>query len=171
MTSANEVGCGTSPTAHAAADTKSPHHQACCGVIEVVFDTLILCSMTAFVLLIADRKFSVIPWKTDADPSAVTLDSFRSLTGDAVYVLLILAVMLFAYGTIIAQIFYGTSAIRFLTTKKLPLFLYGCASAGCTVVGAVVSAPVLWTFADILIGGMTVVNCMVLILLRKSLRD
>ncbi|MBO4931238.1 MAG: sodium:alanine symporter family protein, partial [Clostridia bacterium] len=91
--------------------------------------------------------------------------------GDAVYVLLILAVMLFAYGTIIAQIFYGTSAIRFLTTKKLPLFLYGCASAGCTVVGAVVSAPVLWTFADILIGGMTVVNCMVLILLRKSLRD
>ncbi|MBO4931879.1 MAG: sodium:alanine symporter family protein, partial [Clostridia bacterium] len=106
MTSANEAGCGTSPTAHAAADTKSPHHQACCGVIEVVFDTLILCSMTAFVLLIADRKFSVIPWKTDADPSAVTLDSFRSLTGDAVYVLLILAVMLFAYGTIIAQIFY-----------------------------------------------------------------
>jgi len=140
-------------------------------MIEVVFDTMILCSMTAYVLLIADRRFGVIPWKTDADPSAVTLDAFRSLTGDAVYILLIFAVILFAYGTIVAQIFYGTSAIRFLTKKKLPLFLYFCASAGCTVVGTVVSAPVLWTFADLLIGAMTVINCMVLILLRQSLQD
>ena len=167
----NEAGCGTSPTAHAAADTKSPHHQACCGMIEVVFDTLILCTMTAFVLLIADRKSGVIPWKTDADPSAVTLNAFRTLTGGTVYVLLILAVLLFAYGTIIAQIYYGTSAVRFLTAKKLPLFLYLCASAGCTVIGTVVSAPILWTLADLLIGMMTVINCIVLIFLREFLRD
>lgn len=167
----NEAGCGTSPTAHAAADTKSPHHQACCGMLEVIFDTLILCTMTAFVLLIADRKSGRIPWKTDADPSAVTLDAFRSLTGDAVYVLLILAVLLFAYATIIAQIYYGTTAIRFLTKKKLPLFLYFSASAGSTVIGTVVSAPILWTLADLLIGVMTVINCVVLILLRKFLRD
>lgn len=140
-------------------------------MLEVIFDTLILCTMTAFVLLIADRKSGRIPWKTDADPSAVTLDAFRSLTGDAVYVLLILAVLLFAYATIIAQIYYGTTAIRFLTKKKLPLFLYFFASAGSTVAGAVVSAPILWTLADLLIGVMTVINCVVLILLRKFLRD
>jgi len=162
----NEAGCGTSPTAHASADTKSPHHQACCGILEVVFDTLILCTMTAFVLLIADHRFGILPWKTAADPSAVTLNAFRSLTGDAAHTFLILAVLLFAYGTIVAQIFYGTSAIRFLTKKKLPLFLYFCASAGCTIVGAAVSASVLWMFADLLIGLMTVVNCTVLILLR-----
>lgn len=136
-----------------------------------MFDTLILCTMTAFVLLIADRKFGLIPWKTDADPSAVTLNAFRTLTDGTVYVLLILAVLLFAYGTIIAQIYYGTTAVRFLTAKKLPLFLYFCASAGCTVIGTVVSAPILWTLADLLIGIMTVVNCVVLILLRKFLRD
>jgi AGCS family alanine or glycine:cation symporter len=140
-------------------------------MLEVIFDTLILCTMTAFVLLIADRKSGRIPWKTDADPSAVTLDAFRSLTGDAVYVLLILAVLLFAYATIIAQIYYGTTAIRFLTKKKLPLLLYFAASAVCTVVGAVIASPLMWTMADIVLGTMTVLNGTVLILLRRNLRD
>ncbi|MGN1346724.1 MAG: alanine/glycine:cation symporter family protein [Eubacteriales bacterium] len=167
----NEAGCGTSPTAHAVSDTKSPHHQACCGVLEVVFDTLILCTMTAFVLLAADRRFSVIPWKTDADTAPVTLDAFRALAGNAVYCILIAAVVLFAYGTIIAQIYYGTVAIGYLTRKKLPLLLYYLASAGCTMAGAVLSSPVMWTLADLVIGIMTVFNCVVLILLRRQCRD
>lgn len=170
MTEANEAGCGTSPTAHAVSDTKSPHHQACFGIVEVVFDTLILCTMTALVLLIADKRYSVIPWKTAADTAPVTLDAFRALTGDVVYYILIIAVVLFAYGTIIAQIYYGTVAIGYLTKKKLPLLLYFCASAGCTVVGAVISSPVMWTLADVIIGLMTVMNCIVLILLRRSCR-
>ncbi len=167
----NEAGCGTSPTAHAAADTDSPHHQACCGVIEVVFDTLILCTMTAFVLLIADRRFGLIPWKTDADTSAVTLDAFRALTGDAVSGILTVAIVLFAYAAIIAQLYYGSTAIRYLTTKKLPLLLYYAASAGCTIVGTVLFPPLMWTMADIVIGLMTVVNCVVLIVLRRELRE
>lgn len=167
----NEAGCGTSPTAHAVSDTKSPHHQACCGVLEVVFDTLILCTMTALVLLIADRRYAVIPWKTAVDTAPVTLDAFRALTGDAVYYILIAAVVLFAYGTIIAQIYYGTVAIGYITKKKLPLLLYYCISAVCTVVGAVISSPVMWTLADVIIGIMTVMNCSVLILLRRQCRD
>ncbi len=167
----NEAGCGTSPTAHAAADTKSPHHQACFGVVEVVFDTLILCTLTALVLLIADKRFALLPWKTAADTSAVTLDAFRALAGDTVYGIMTAAVVLFAYGTILAQIYYGTAAIGYITKKKLPLLLYCAASAGCTVAGAVISSPLMWTLADVVIGLMTVINCVVLIFLRRKLRD
>lgn len=167
----NEAGCGTSPTAHAASDTKSPHHQACCGVVEVVFDTLILCTMTALVLLIADRRYGILPWKSDADTAAVTLDAFRTLTGDAVYWILMIAVVLFAYGTIIAQIYYGTVAIGYLTRKKVPMLVYYALSAVCTVAGSVIASPVMWTLADIIIGIMTVINCAVLILLRRQCRD
>ncbi len=167
----NEAGCGTSPTAHASADTKSPHHQACFGVVEVVFDTLLLCTLTALVLLIADRRFALLPWKTAADTSAVTLDAFRALAGDAVSGILSVSVVLFAYGTILAQIYYGTAAIGYMTKKKLPLLVYYAASAGCTVAGAVISSPLMWTLADIVIGSMTVINCIVLVLLRRKLRD
>lgn len=167
----NESGCGTSPTAHAAADTKSPHHQACFGVVEVVFDTLVLCTMTAFVLLCADRTAFPLPWKTDADVSAVTLGAFRALAGDAAYFILCAAVVLFAYAAIAAQITYGSAAVRFLTKKKLPLLLYFAASAVCTVVGAVIASPLMWTMADIVLGTMTVLNGTALILLRRNLRD
>ena len=166
----NEAGCGTSPTAHASADTKSPHHQACFGVVEVIFDTLILCTVTALVLLIADRRFGLLPWKTDADASAVTLDAFRALSGELTAVLLSIAVVLFAYATILAQIYYGTAAIRYLTAKKLPLLLYFVLSAGSTVLGAVIPSPLMWTLADLLLGLMTVLNGIVLILLRRHCR-
>ena len=60
----NEAGCGTSPTAHASADTDSEEKQAALGVIEVVFDTLILCTLTAFVLLLdsPDAGDWQMPW-------------------------------------------------------------------------------------------------------------
>ncbi len=167
----NEAGCGTSPTAHASADTKSPHHQACFGIVEVVFDTLVLCTLTALVLLTADRQYGIIPWKTSADAAAVTLDAFRAVSGDFAAGILSVSVVLFAYATIIAQIYYGTAAIRYLTKKKLPLLLYFCASAGCTVIGAVIASPLMWTLADVILGLMTVMNCIVLLLLRQGFRD
>ncbi len=166
----NEAGCGNSPTAHASAETKSPHNQACMGIVEVVFDTIILCTLTAFVLLIADKKYSIIPWLTDADNAVVSLEAFRSLTSDAVYYILSVSVIMFAYATIIAQIYYGYSAIKYLTDKKLPLYIYYALSVITAVAGSTVTPPVMWLFADLIIGTMTVINCLTLISLRKRCR-
>lgn len=168
----NEAGCGTSPTAHASADTKSPHHQACLGIVEVVFDTIILCSLTAFVLLIADKRYLCIPWRDiTSDSAEVTLESFRFLSGDAVYYILVVSIVMFAYATILAQLYYGTVALRYLSNKKGLQIVYSALSVTATVVGSVVSAPVVWLSADLIIGMMTAVNCMVIILLRKDCRD
>lgn len=165
----NEAGCGTSPTAHAAADTKSPHHQAVLGMVEVIFDTLILCTLTALVLLIGDLEYGLIPWGTDADAAPVTLDIFRCLGGDTVYHILRLSVLLFAFSTVIAQIYYGTAALGYLGGKRLPRILYGILAVLAACAGSVISSPVMWTLADGIIGIMTVVNCGVLIILRNRI--
>lgn len=167
----NEAGCGTSPTAHASADTISPHHQGCLGIVEVLFDTIVLCSLTSFVLLIADRKFSCIPWRTDADSSEVTLESFRLLSGDIVYWILLVSIILFAYATILAQLYYGTIALGYLSNKKGLQIAYSALSVIAVTAGSVISAPAVWLAADLVIGMMTAVNCIVIILLRREFRD
>ncbi|MBE6625821.1 MAG: alanine:cation symporter family protein [Ruminococcaceae bacterium] len=167
----NEAGCGTSPIAHASADTKSPHHQACYGIFEVIFDTIILCTMTAFVLLIADSKFGIIPWHSEADASPVTLSAFDMLGGSITYYLLCICVVLFAFATIIAQIYYGVISIGYLTSRKIPQIIYFALSAACAVLGSVISSPVMWLSADLIIGIMTAVNCTVIILLRSRLKE
>ena len=167
----NEAGCGTSPIAHASADTKSPHHQACYGIFEVIFDTVILCTMTAFVLLIADARLGLIPWHTEADASPVTLSAFGLLGGEVTYYILCVSVVLFAFATIIAQIYYGVVSIGYMTKKKIPQIIYYLLSVGCAVAGSVISSPVMWLAADLIIGIMTAVNCTVIILLRSRLKE
>lgn len=166
----NEAGSGTSPTAHAAADTKSPHNQGCFGIIEVIFDTLILCTMTAFVLMIADKKYGIIPWLTDVDNAVISLEAYGSLTSPLIYYILMISIVLFAYATIIAQVYYGRAAIGYLTEKKLPLYIYYIISVITTIIGSSISPKIMWTLADIVIGGMTVINCAVIILLRKKIQ-
>ena len=166
----NEAGCGTSPTAHASADTVSPRHQGCLGVIEVVFDTHILCTLSALVFIIADRRFGCMPWGTGSDLSLAALEAFGRLGGKAAYIFLTAAVILFAYSTIIAQFYYGCHAIRFLSSKKEPQLIFCAITAVTVMLGVFLDSPVVWFFADIIIGIMTTLNCLIIILLRRELR-
>ena len=166
----NEAGSGTSPTAHAAADTKGPHNQGCYGIVEVIFDTLILCTMTAFVLLIADKKYGIIPWMTDTDNAVVSLEAYGSLTSPLVYYVLMISIVLFAYSTIIAQIYYGRTSIEYMTKSKIPLYIYYIGSVVTSIIGSVISPGIMWTLADIVIGVMTIINCCVIVILRKKIQ-
>ena len=166
----NEAGCGTSPTAHASAETVSPRHQGCLGIVEVVFDTHILCTLSALVLVIADRRFGCMPWGTEGEPSAVTLDAFGSLGGTAACVFLMAAIILFAYSSIIAQYYYGCQAVRFLSRRKEPQIIFGIITAATSFAGAFLYSPTVWMTADMIIGLMTAVNCGILIILRRELR-
>lgn len=165
----NEAGCGTSPTAHASADNNNPHSQGCYGIVEVIFDTIILCTLTAVVMLIADYKYDLIPWLTDSDAAAVTLDAIKALGGELCCSLIKFSIVLFAYATIIAQIYYGTIAIGYITDKKAPRMVYYFLSVFCAVIGSVISSRVMWLSTDIILGIMTALNCVVIILLRRDL--
>ncbi len=166
----NESGCGTSPTAHASSENPSPHSQALLGVAEVVIDTPVLCTLTALVMLIADSSFSCIPFHSSADPVGVTLDVFTLFGGNTLGNLISAAIILFAYSSIIAQIYYGEAALTFISAKKLPRFIYLALSVVTASLGGMISSPdALWLTADIVLGSMTAVNCLVLIILRHEL--
>lgn len=164
----NEAGCGTAPSAHAAANTKSPHHQGCFGIFEVIADTLILCSMTAFVILIGIKKYPSLIGKFDGVP--LTLEAFELVLGSAAYYIIGVSVILFAFATIIAQLYYGKVALSYFTKSKIPCALYAPAAALCAFLGAGMDVSSMWICADLVVGVMTVVNVSVLMIMRKEVK-
>lgn len=164
----NEAGCGTSPTAHATADTKSPHHQGIYGIFEVFCDTIILCTLTALVLLIANREYGILSWGGDN----MTLMAYGLYGGKFLYGVLVISVVLFAYGTILAQLYYGTAAIRYFGEHNKwarRIFVVGMLSV--TMAGAVTNAAVLWQIADVLVCMMTTVNTAFLFGRRREIEE
>ena len=165
----NEAGCGTSPTAHASAETESAHAEGCLGIVEVIFDTLILCTLSAYVMLIADRKYGAIPWmSSSSDGAGVTLDALGMLGGGTVRTVICVSIVLFAYASIIAQLYYGSEALRYLTDSKLAQRLYYAVSVCCVAVGSVIDAGLMWAVCDILLGLMTVLNCAAVFIRRHE---
>ena len=107
---------------------------------------------------------------TDADNAVVSLDAYGALTSPFVYYVLMISVVLFAYSTIIAQIYYGRASIEYLTKSKVPLYIYYICSVATTLVGSIISPGLMWALADIVIGLMTIINCSVIIILRKKIQ-
>lgn len=163
----NEAGCGTAPTAHAAADTKSPHHQGCLGLFEVFADTVILCTATALVLLLYTDGEGL-------DGIRLSLAAFSGLCGEiggpwlaaAAEQFLKISILLFAFATVVCQSCYGIEAIRYFVPGKGARVLFIVLSAGAVMTGAVIPAGILWQWADLTVSVMTAVN--VLCLLRLS---
>ena len=152
----NEAGCGTSPTAHAAANTKSAHHQGCFGIFEVFADTIVLCSMTAFVILLSDGT------KLGMDGIPLTIYAYTSLAGRGAGIFIGVSVILFAFATVICQTQSGTVAIGYFTKKKGPQRVYLVLSTLCTVFGTVIAEGVMWQAADLIISLMTALNVLCL---------
>lgn len=148
----NEAGCGTSPTAHAAANTKSAHHQGCFGIFEVFADTIVLCSMTAFVILLSDGVEQGI------DGIPLTLYAYTALAGREAGIFIGVSVILFAFATVICQTQYGAVAIGYLTRKKGPYRLYLAIQALASICGTVISEGLMWQAADLVVSLMTALN-------------
>lgn len=148
----NEAGCGTSPTAHAAANTKSSHHQGCFGIFEVFADTIVLCSMTAFVILLSDgvgRGMDGIP---------LTIYAYTALAGKGAGIFIGISVILFAFATVICQTQYGAVAIGYFTTKKGPHRIYLVICALSSILGTVIAEGLMWQLADLIVSLMTALN-------------
>ena len=164
----NEAGCGTSPTAHASADTRSPHHQGCFGIFEVITDTPILCTMTALVILIAEEKNHGV--LAVSNGVLLSLRSFEMLLGRAAYYIIGVSVMLFALATVIAQLYYGRIAVGYLTGEK-DSRLFPILFATAAAMSSQFSESVIWLTADIIIAVMTLINVWVLFVMRKEVSE
>lgn len=160
----NEAGCGTAPSAHASAEVKSPHHQGCFGIFEVMADTLILCSMTAFVILIHREKSPA----STLDGVPLALEAFSSLIGKWAGIVIGISVVLFAFATMTAQLYYGSVAVRYFSDSKIAPLIYTVAAVFAAFFGSATSPEAMWLAADLIVGSMTVINTTVLIFLRRE---
>ena len=155
----NEAGCGTSPTAHAMAETKSSHHSGCFGIFEVFADTVVLCTMTGFVILMSDMPC--------LDGIPLTLYAFRTLAGEWAAHIIAVSVILFAFSTVISQGSYGVVALDYLrrpwAKKAYYVFIFAAA-----LWGSVMPSSFMWQWADLIISFMTVINIFVLMTSKRE---
>lgn len=167
----NEAGCGTAPTAHASSSVQSARNQGLLGVIEVFVDTVLLCSATAFsILLTVGTDAEVLSSFASGGEMRLVLASYSTFFGKSTLPLMVTAVFFFAYATIVCQIFYGLETLRFLTDKKRVRSLYKLICLFFVFLGALNASEVAFFLSDIALGGMTVINLTALLKMRREIK-
>ena len=154
----NEAGLGSSPIAHAAAKTNNPIKQGSISMLEPLIDTLIVCTITAFVILISQS------WYTGYNGAALTTYAFDSAMPGVGKYIVIFGLVLFAFSTIIGWSYYGEKCAEFLFGEKIILY-YRMLWVVVIPIGAAVELNLIWLIADIMNGLMALPNLIALLLL------
>ena len=142
----NEAGMGSAPIAHAAAQTDHPVRQGLWGMFSVFMDTIVICSMTAFVVLASGV------WKdAGVEASSMTTVAFTNFYGPIGGVIVSIAVLLFVVSTIYVILYYGETLAGYLFGHKFSVFMRFVYLAACFV-GAIGGMKFLWLFLDLLFG-------------------
>ncbi|MGH9750571.1 MAG: alanine/glycine:cation symporter family protein [Candidatus Polarisedimenticolia bacterium] len=157
----NESGLGSSPIAAAAARTNDPVAQALVSMTQTFIDTIVVCSMTGFVIIATGV------WTTGRTGSALTTAAFNhGLPGDSGGAIVVVGLALFAYSTVIGWAYYGEKCIEYLLGARAvaPYRAIYCLAVG---VGALVKVDLVWAFADMMNGLMALPNLIGLLLLHR----
>ncbi len=170
----NEAGVGSAPNASASADVSHPAKQGLVQVLSVFIDTILVCSATAFMCMTS----GVTP-PTNSDLAAAYVQNALSASlGSAGPVFITVAMILFAFTTLLGNLFYVDKTINYLMGKEpSEAFRNVCYVIASLVIfiGAGLSADLLWGVANVLMGGMTLINMPVILYLGKyafrTLRD
>lgn len=160
----NESGLGSAPIAGAAARTKDPVKQALVGMTQTFIDTLVVCTMTALIILTAPA------WKEGVSAAQLTSVSFAHTLGDTGGMIVTVAIALFAYSTIIGWSFYGEKACEFLFGER-SVKVYRVFFSSLVFVGAISTLEAVWNFSDAANALMAIPNLIALVLLSKVVRD
>ena len=159
----NEAGLGTGSIAHACADTDDPVHQGMFGIFEVFADTIVICTLTALVILC-----SGIPITYGQDAGAeLTILGFTSTYGNWVSIFTAIAMCCFAFSTILGWGLYGARCVEFLLSAafiKPFMVIYALVS----IPGATMDLGLLWSIADTFNGLMSIPNLIAVFLLSGT---
>lgn len=161
----NEAGLGTGSIAHACADTDNAVHQGMFGIFEVFMDTIVICTLTGLVILLAAPNISY----GQAAGAELTISGFTATYGGWVSILTAIAMCCFAFSTIIGWGLYGSRCIEFLGGEKFVrpfLVVYSFVS----IVGATMNLGLLWDISDTFNGLMAVPNLIALFMLSGHVK-
>ena len=156
----NEAGLGTGSIAHAASDTKDPVQQGFFGVFEVFMDTIVVCTMTALVILTSGVNINY----GQAAGAELTISGFTSTYGGWITILTAVAMCCFAFSTILGWGLYGTRCLEFLLGSKANrpfMVVYSLVA----IIGATADLGLMWDIADTYKGFMVSPNIIAICLL------
>lgn len=153
----NEAGMGTAAIAHGGACVDHPVQQGMMGIVEVFLDTIVICTMTALVILVSGIP---IPYGADIG-GTLTGDAFSSVYGAGASVFLTLALTLFAVATILGWSYYGGRCAEYLFGMKA-WKLFAAAQTIGVVAGAVLDTGLVWQLAETVNGLMVIPNLITL---------
>ena len=160
-----EAGIGTSAIAAASSSSKDGVK---CGLVQVVgvyFTSLIICTITALVILCSDYNSLM---STSINGIEVTSYAFNYHFGRLGDVILIVSIILFSFSTIIAGYYYGESNLRFLINNKLAILFLKVSTLILLFIGSVISPNIIWNIVDILVGLLAIINVSSIFLLRDE---
>ncbi len=160
----NEAGMGSTPHAHATAKVKDPCIQGFVAMAGVIVDTIIICSITALIVLATDAHMS------GAKAVAITQYAFTSAFGKAGTIFLAVSLMFFAFTTIVGWYMFGEMNIRYLFKGKAAINVYRVLVLICIVVGSIFGSNLIWDLADTFNGFMVIPNLIALFLLAPQVK-
>ncbi|MCX5198703.1 alanine:cation symporter family protein [Streptomyces sp. NBC_00249] len=153
----NEAGLGSAPNAGAAAEVSHPVKQGLVQSLGVFFDTMLVCTMTAFIVLVTNPELA---GRQGADLTQTALSG--SLGAWAGHVLTVVVFML-AFSSMIGNYYYGETNIQFITRKRWVLPSYRVLVLLAVVGGSLGSVSVVWNLADVFMGFMALVNLLAIL--------
>ena len=159
----NEAGLGTGSIAHACADTKKPVKQGMFGIFEVFTDTIVICTLTALVILCSGTTIEY----GAAAGAELTISGFTSVYGSWVSIFTAIAMCCFAFSTILGWGLYGARCIEFLFSEKV-IKPFMVAYSLVAILGATANLGLMWSIAETFNGLMAIPNLIALFLLSGT---
>ena len=150
----NEAGLGSAPIAHAASSTKDPVKQGLWGMFEVFFTTIVICTLSALVILTAGK------WDTGSfQGAALSIASFNEILPGVGGVVVTLSTIFFALSTILGWAYYGEVCMEFLSNKSAKaVVVYRCIYVAFVFVGTMGSLDLIWSVSEAMNGLMAIPN-------------
>ena len=161
----NEAGVGSAPNASASAEVTHPVKQGLVQILSVFIDTVLVCSATAFMCMT-----SGVEPTTDLSGAPYIQMSMQSSLGTFGPIFITVSMMLFAFTTLLGNLFYVDKAIAYINKGmpgKIVMRIYYVIASLLIFAGAGLSADLLWNIADVTMGGMTLINIPIIIILGK----
>ena len=159
----NEAGEGSAPNVAATATVTHPVKQGLIQALGVFTDTLLVCSCTAFIILISGLY--KVP---ELNGIALTQTALQSEVGAIGPIFIAVAILLFAFSSIIGNYYYGEANIRFITPNNTVMTIYRICSAGLMVIfGAIASFELVWNIVDFFMAFLTACNLIAIVILGR----
>ena len=150
----NEAGMGSVPNAAATASVSHPVKQGLVQALGVYFDTILVCSATAFVILLSDPQFGV----DSPEGIGLTQSALQGQVGQWAGPFLSVVIFFLAWSSVLGNTYYGEANIRFLSGSKGAITGFRAAVLLCVIGGSLGSVALVWSLADLFMGFMATIN-------------